>query len=66
MCAQKALAEVEAVKDNHSTRISLDDFWKDIKVLPTLRAPLTNKAVDPLLSFFHFKSSQYIFRFNTM
>jgi len=29
MYAQKALAEVEAVKDNPSTWISLDDFWND-------------------------------------
>jgi len=29
MYAQKALTEVEAVKDNPSTWISLDDFWKD-------------------------------------
>ena len=29
MYAQKALAEVEAVKDDPSTWISLDDFWKD-------------------------------------
>jgi len=29
MYAQKALAEVEAVKDDPSTWISLEDFWKD-------------------------------------
>jgi len=29
MYAQKALAEVEAVKDDPSTWISLDDFWQD-------------------------------------
>ena len=29
MYAQKALAEVEAVKDNRSTWISLEDFWND-------------------------------------
>jgi len=29
MYTQKALAEVEAVKDNPSTWISLDDFWID-------------------------------------
>ena len=29
MYAQKALAEVEAVKDDPSTWISLDEFWTD-------------------------------------
>ena len=29
MYAQKALTEVEAVKDDPSTWISLEDFWKD-------------------------------------